>query len=359
MLRTAAAGALVGAAGCTPITPPPDDNLCHLPFDSVDWVPDVGHPVLWGEEHVTPADGAPREMAIYYPSSRLFPPAPMLRLCGTPIPERWPIALFLHGMPPAGVSLQSKDAYHQRFFRIAITLARSGFVVVAPLHTAFLPTPELTPAMIDAAKRDIEWIRTGWHWAPWVRPRGTPISAMGHSYGAIQAARIAIGWPEVGALVALSGPFLEPNDAPQIFANIRCPSLFMFSGQEDFEQVETNTSGSPNNFWRTIPADHYAAIFQGRHFDYLEPSQSGSAPRGPCTLIGRLAAELSTLFLATTLRPLTFVPTSLRKPQVSLTEAQQNLAVQYMTTIDRPWGDPCRIQLKWKVQGSQDSRWIG
>jgi pimeloyl-ACP methyl ester carboxylesterase len=214
--------------------------------------------------------------------------------------------------------------------------------------------------MIEAAQRDIDWLRTGWHWAPWVRPRGTPIAVMGHSYGAIQAARIAIGWSEVGALAAFGGPFLEPNDAPQMFANIRCPSLFMFSGSPHAyqEQIESDNP-SPSNFWRTIPGDHYAAIYQGEHFDYLEPSQSGTAPRGPCSQIGELAAELAALFVSRVLRPLTFVSTSLRKPQVSLTEKQWQLAVAYMKAIDRPWGDACRIHLKWKVGGSQDNRWIG
>lgn len=355
LLRTVAASAVLGAAGCTTAGGPAGPE-CDRPADSgVSWIPDVAHPVAWGEEHLTTADGAPRPLSIYYPSPRFLPPRPMLRSCI----GRWPIVLLLHGQPPRGVSLQPTEGYNRRFSRIAVALARSGYVVIAPLHGALLPIPEAAPALISAAIADVEWVRNSWHEAKWVARGSMPVTVIGHSYGALQAARIAAGWPEIGALISLSGPYLELNDVAALIASIRCPSLFMFSQSSgvEFERIEDNPNPN-NNFWRSLSGDRYAAIFNGEHFDYLEPSASGSAPRGHCA-IGQLVADLSALFVASTVQSLTQVPVELSKPNVTLSNAQEALAIQHLPAIDKPWGESCRIRLKWRVGGSENARWIG
>jgi hypothetical protein len=91
----------------------------------------------------------------------------------------------------------------------------------------------------------------------------------------------------------------------------------------------------------------------------LDPGQSGTAPRGPCTQIGQLAADLTALFVASNVQSLTRVPIELRKPEVTLTDAQQALAIQHLPAIDKDWGEACKIQLKWRVTGQEDHRTIG
>jgi pimeloyl-ACP methyl ester carboxylesterase len=267
--------------------------------------------------------------------------------------------LLLHGQPPDGVTTSPADAYNQRFGRIAVALARSGYVVVAPLHSPN-PTPDGADALIAAAKTDIDWVRNTWHEAKWVSRASKTVTVVGHSYGGIEAARIAAGWPEVAALVSLSGPYLELNDANNLFSSISCPSLFMFSKTPgvEYEQIEDNPNPN-NNFWEKLPGDRYAAAFEGQHFDYLDSSASANAPRGPCTQIGQLAADLTALFVASNVQSLTRVPIELRKPDVVLSDAQQNLAIQHLPAIDKSWGEECKIQLKWRVVGEEGERTIG
>ena len=74
----AAAGAALAAAGCKSTPEPPGPDCDPPSVSGVDWIPDVAHPVAWGEEHLTTADGAPRIVSIYYPSPRFIPPRPML-----------------------------------------------------------------------------------------------------------------------------------------------------------------------------------------------------------------------------------------------------------------------------------------
>lgn len=354
-LRAAAAGAALAAVGCKSIPEPPGPNCDPPSVSGVDWIPDVAHPVAWGEEHLTTADGAPRIMSIYYPSPRFIPPRPMLRSCL----GKWPVVLPLHGQPPAGVSTSPADAYNQRFGRIAVALARSGYVVVAPLHTPN-PTPDAANTVIANAKTDIDWVRNSWHEAKWVSRSSKSVTVVGHSYGAIEAARIAAGWSEVAALVSLSGPYLELNDASNLFSSIGCPSLFMFSKSSDVEYEKIEDSPNPgNNLWRNLPGDRYAAAFEGQHFDYLDPSVAGDAPRGPCSHIGQLAADLTALFVASNVQSLTRVPIELRKPDVVLSDAQQTLAIQHLPAIDKDWGEACKMQLKWRVVGGEGMRTIG
>src|SRR5215213_8000432 len=64
LLRAAAAGAALAAAGCKTISEPPGPDCDPPSVSGVDWIPDVAHPVAWNEEHLTTADGAPRIMSI-------------------------------------------------------------------------------------------------------------------------------------------------------------------------------------------------------------------------------------------------------------------------------------------------------
>lgn len=348
--------------GC--VTPGPPGPDCDPPSVSgVDWIPDVAHPVAWGEEHLTVADGAPRPLSIYYPSNRFIPPRPMLRSCLA----RWPLVLFLHGQPPDGLSADALANYHRAWWRVPVALARSGYVVVVPRHSAGLPLPEQAPAQVAEAMRDIAFVRGSWSEAKWVDQRASSTAVVGHSFGALLAARIAVAHPEISAFASLGGGFHQLDDARPLLSAIRAPSFFMFSMdlENDFEpfiQFE-RIDGDPNaqkNIWPELTQDKYAATYDGGHFDYLEPGQSGKAPRSDCSLIGGVAADLVALFIASNLHSLTRVPVSLEKPVVTLTEAQQALAIQHLTSLDRiKTAKDCRVDLKWRVGGQEGLRRLG
>lgn len=324
----------------------------------VDWIPDVAHPVAWGEEHLTTADGAPRTLSIYYPSPRFIAPRPLLEICL----KRWPVVLFLHGQPPT--ILPPGPEYHRRWWRVPIALARSGYVVIVPSHTALLPNAENAPAGVAAAVRDLDWIMTDWHGADRLDKRATSTVVAGHSYGALLAARVAAA-REVGAFVSLSGPYQELNDRLGLLQSIKCPSFFMFSTGNDgplslvFEQIN-DPSQPANNLWDQLSQDRYAATFDGGHFDYLQPSDTGGEFRGACSLVAGVAADLAALFVASNVQSLTAVPIDLRKPQVQLTPAQQDLAIVYLQSVDQIATRPgCRVNLKWSVDGTTGARQLG
>jgi pimeloyl-ACP methyl ester carboxylesterase len=360
-LGSAAAACATLMAGCRPGPPGPD---CDPPSVSgVDWIPDVAHPVAWGEEHLTAADGAPRTLSVYYPSPRFLPPRPMLRSCL----GRWPVVLFLHGQPPDGLSPTANANYHRAWWRVPVGLARSGYVVVVPRHRAILPQRDESPAMVAEAMRDIEWVRTQWHEASWVAQGLGSTAVAGHSFGALLAARIAAAHPEIAAFVSLGGGFHQLIDAEDLLHAVRAPSFFMFSTDGgnifesflSFERIDNDPSPA-KNLWPELSQDKYAATYDGAHFDYLEPDMSGSAPRSGCSLIGGVAADLAALFVASNVQSLTQVPVDLHKPTPSLTEAQQALAIQHLTSIDRISPDPpCRVDLKWRVGDEEGMRTLG
>lgn len=211
--------------------------------------------------------------------------------------------------------------------------------------------------MLAAAQADVNWVRTAWHEAKWVS-RAPNVTVVGHSYGALEATYIANNWSEVSALASLGGTWLEPTDAPETFRSIKVPSLFMFQPGFGFERIEDNPSEGVN-FWREITATTYVAIYEGEHFDYLDDSQSGSAARGPCSQIGQIAADLVALFVAAHVQSLTAIPITLSKPVVTLTPEQTSFAVQHLPAIDKPWGDACKIKLKWRTAGVPGERVIG
>jgi hypothetical protein len=126
-----------------------------------------------------------------------------------------------------------------------------------------------------------------------------------------------------------------------------------------FERIDGDPAPA-RNLWLELTQNRYAATYDGPHFDYLEPDMSGSAPRGDCSLIGGVAADLAALFIASSLQSLTQVPVDLRKPTPPLTDAQQAFAIQHLTSIDRIADAPgCRIDLKWRVGDEEGARTLG
>lgn len=311
---------VAATASVTVLTCPTDQG--------VTWPVDAVHPVFYGTQDLTmAANGVPTDMTIYYPSVDGTPSsARMLRLCNT----KWPVVLFLHGQPPAGVS---PSGYQRRFSVIMGELARSGYVVVAPNYDAQLATADASPAMVAAAMQDVAWVRHNWSEAGSVDQRPEQTAVMGHSYGALLAARVAAAHPEMRALVSLSGPYDELDDAQALLQSITVPSLYMWGRGLFFEDLDEF-----GNRWNQLTRFRYAAVFDGEHFDYLPPQDSGTAPRGACPLIGGAAADLATLFVSPQLRvgsSTTAFPVDLSVPTVTLTQQQQFYAGGQLTTLGR------------------------
>jgi len=290
----------------------------------VTWAVDAAHPVFYGAQDLTVAgDGVPADMRIYYPSADGTPSTARMLACGS----AWPVVLFLHGQPPDGLP----GPYNQRWFVLPAELARSGYVVVVPNYNAQLATAADAPAMVSAAMQDVSWARHNWAHSDRVDQRPERTAVMGHSYGAILAARVAAAHPEMGAFVSLSGPFDELGDAQALLQSITVPALYMWGRNLLFEDLDVF-----GDRWNRLTRLRYAAVFDGEHFDYLRPQDSGGAPRGSCPLIGGTAADLATLFVSPRVRvgsSTTVFPLDLSVPAVTLTPQQQFYAGGHLTTL--------------------------
>jgi pimeloyl-ACP methyl ester carboxylesterase len=315
---------------------------------NVNWTPDVAHPVFWGFQDLTTADGPPRDVRIYYPTIEGFTAGPpILKLCVI----RWPVVLFLHGQPPPGVPTAG---YHRAWWQIPAVLARSGYVVVVPNHDAQLPTDENAPAMVAAATADLNWVRTQWADREWADKSAGSTAVAGHSYGALLAARVAAANPDFGAFVSLSGPYEELNPL-QVLSPIVPASFLMWAKLDGGSLGLTFEDLDSGHVWDQLTQWKYGAVVQAEHFDYLAANQTGTAERGPCAQVGAVTADLLALFLSGYMPvPLsrTTVPVGLTPPQVQLTPAQQFYAGAHLGGLDAfQHGTGCRLDLRWNVHG--------
>ena len=321
----------------------------------VTWIPDVAHPV--GSAFVdVPAADDHRAMRIYYPAAvagRLpvatgaarfvadGPPPPILRVCLT----RWPIVVFLHG----GFGFDpGSTTRHQRFRRIGATLAKSGYVAVFPSHAG---SNAFSNADVDALRRDLAFVRTGWDRSHAVSQSANFMLA-GHSNGALQSFHLARRMPEVAALAALSGEFNYYPDLTAFYSDLRIPKLFMWARGLRAEDLA--------GFRGAFKGPTWTVDFEGQHFDYLNTADTGNALRGPCTHIGALAADLTALFAAANFVSRTPVPLDLSPPQVSLSTVQSSYAgdhLQHQAQVRTSTG--CGMFIRWSVEGETGCRYVG
>lgn len=359
LARLGAASALTLLTGCEDLIEGAVNSCPSDPAESggVTWIPDIGHPLFWGFQELSAANGAPRDMRVYYPTVAGSPEgAPIVRLCIT----RYPVVLFLHGQPPNGIPL---SGYHRRWFLLPAVLARSGYVVVVPNHAAQIPNNDFGAA-VNAAMQDINFVRTGWSESKWVDKRATSTAVVGHSFGALLAARVAAANPDIGAFVSLSGGFLELSNPLPALQAVTAPSFFMWAKGDSiglaFEDLDASAK-----LWDKLAQNKYAAIFQGEHFDYLPAGDTAGALRGPCSLVGGAAADLAALFISSVPNlkvsvSRTDIPVDLQPPQVQLTREQEFFAGAHLQGIGQfQSSQGCRIDMRWKVNGTTGSRRIG
>lgn len=346
--RRAIAAGLFGApllGGCSSFI---EDLFSSCPDQpsGVDWIVDVAHPVFFGAEA---AAGSPRPMTIYYPSA-----SPRAGALLQPCLQKWPIVLFLHGMPP--IQGRPTSPWASVWTRLPQTIARCGYVVAVPSHNA--QEIESNPAAtISAAMADIEWVRSSWGGSPWVDKRANSTTLAGHSYGALIAAHTA-AQHEVGALVSLSGPYIQDGASKQALKQVTAPSFFMWGGGD----ASTSLFGNLDEvgFWANqLTQTRYAAVYEGEHFDYVDAVHTGGAERGPCAHIGAVCADLAALFIASNIASLTRVGVGLHEPQVTLTPQQQLFAEGHLQGFDQFTGPGCRMTLRWVAHGETGGRQFG
>ena len=306
----------------------------------------MGAPVFYGHQDLAPADGGPRDLRIFDPTVEGSPPdAPILRRCVV----RWPPVLFLHGQPPS--SLLGDAASPLRWGLLPAVRARSGYVVIVPGLDSQQILSEPAAAR-DLALADLDWVRTGWSEAEWVDKQSAAVA--GHSLGGVLATFVAEARPDIGAMVTLSGDFLNGGRLGQVQA----PTFFMWA--HDLLSEDLDLLGT----WNQLQMPRYGAVFQGQHFDYLRAADVGTGtPRGPCDLIGGVSADLAALFLSIHVPvPLARNRASddLQPPTVQLSQQQQTFAGCHLGSLDQfPDRAGCELDLKWDLNGTTGQREIG
>ena len=343
------APALTLLPACNTVSPLLGGACSSPPADSdgVTWMPDVGHPVFFGVHDITPADGAPRPMLIYYPAADFRAP-PVL----TPCVGRFPLVMFLHGYPPSTIP---QAGYYRRWWQIPSALARCGYVVAVPDLT-YPPFYVPSDADVAAVMSDADWVRNHWSGAGSLDQRLTSTAVAGHSDGAMLSAAVAAAHPEIAALVSLGGPYSQQVVNEALPPRVACPSFFMTDNVGDSESIDTGT----NSIWGRLKQPRYKAVYSGQHFDYLPATDSGTAPRGPCPHIGAVAADLVALFISANMSSLTQVPVDLSVPPIHRTPQQDTYAGGLFDSFDKINHYPgCRVSLQWRLNDLSGSRQIG
>jgi hypothetical protein len=338
----------------------------------INWTPDVLHPVSFGFQDLGPAEGAPVPLRIWYPSDQVFTEGgaasrAILKMCVV----RWPVVLFLHGLPPVQRSnnqLCFLPDYYLRWTTLPAVLAKSGYVVVAPSTKAGLPLTENSQAAVDAIDV-LDWVRgvrpipsvlakakegvsvlQGWEHAKWVDQQPGSTAIIGHSRGAVIAAFVLRARPNISSFVGLGGVF---GIAPQLLQSIAGPKFFMWAdlrADEDLESI---------GLWQNVATPRHVANYPGGHFDYLPPWPGCDFVR-TCPPVESLAADLIALFIArhTPVRlSLADIPVSLDPPDVTLTPNQQFFGADNLSGLRQFASQAeCSMRLRWDVPGSSDSR---
>ena len=300
----------------------------------IGWQPQALAPVFWGVRTLGPADGAPVDLRIFFPSlDGAVETAPILAGCG-----RYPLVLFAHGH-----CIGDTD-HHRRWVRIPAMLARAGYVVVVPrlAGNASGQSPSV-PEHPDEATLDAvaTWARTAWEHADVLLP-APATGVVGHSFGAMLAARYAVGRP-VAAFAGLSGTWQdwfggEPFPLPLLTV----PSLLTWGGAADLFTQLTETQ------WASMARPRHRVVFaQGEHWDYLgTPGPPCAHGGGVCPEIAGATADLLTMFLGRYLPPElavnlpTAVPASLEPPQLDLTGEQEFFAGGFLGGFAALGGNP-------------------
>lgn len=313
----------------------------------IGWQPSVLAPVFYGIRDYATADGAPGPCRVFFPSldGAVFD-APILEGCG-----RYPLILFAHG------NCGETDHY-KKWFELPAQLARCGCVVAVPELAAtqggaypWDDSPDLT-RLADTRT----WMRLGWVHKSVLLPEPAT-GLIGHSYGALLAARIP-AVSTVAAYASLSAGWLEwPSVIPRPINVDVIPKLLAWgTGDQDVYAALGSGSWSP-----IAPTKHRLVFDNAQHWDYVPAGRvSCEVTRGPCTLVPTLIGDFAATFFGKYLPPEdwsslgTRIPNSLIAPALDLTTEQQFFAgghLMGLSLIGSRAG--CRITTAWHTSGGQ------
>jgi pimeloyl-ACP methyl ester carboxylesterase len=312
------------------------------------WQPSVLAPVFYGFKDFGLSVGAPVALRVFYPSTDGSPQdAPFLGECGA-----YPLVLFLHG--------NCDEANHyKKWHDLPAQLARSGCVVVVPeLQGIARGGPPWNGAGLDEAEKVLAWMRSQWEHR--LHLMAEPFTGIvGHSYGALLGGRLATeGVVKVSAYISLSGVWAEwPSSPPIPLGQLTVPSLFAWGQADPIADL--------GSLWgRVASPKKYKLVFaRGEHWDYL-PANSTTCGRfrGPCDLVGLLAADFAATFLSKYMPPERWpqlrsdIKNDLIPPPHALTTEQQFFAGAHLMGLSRICASSvCSATLGWETPGSQGS----
>lgn len=309
----------------------------------IGWQPHALAPVFFGARSLDVADGAPVPLRVWFPTlDGAVESAPILAGCG-----RYPLVVFCHGHCPL-------DAEHyRRWSLLPAMMARAGYVVLVPelAGNAGGQNPSVSShpdvATLDAV---LAWARTGWEHAPLLMP--APATAIvGHSFGAMLAARFAVGRP-ITAYAGLSGVWQDwVGEEPFALPRLAVPSLLAWGGPFDFFTQLSDVA------WQEMSRPRHRIVFaEGEHWDYLGPGVSPPCRQPPdggsCPHVAAAVADLLVMFLARYLPPELAtdlpaqIPESLAPPDFVLTPEQEFFAGGWLTGFGLLAGDSsCGVEL--------------
>lgn len=352
--------AAVEAAFLRAYAPLPPPATCPI-----GWQPTALTPVFYGVRDYGPADGAPLDLRVFFPSldGSVFT-APILAGCG-----RYPMILLAHG------DCEGDPDIYTKWFTLPAQLARAGYVVIVPQLPGIGedPSTENHPALA-AMEAALTWLRQSWEYHDVLQPEAPPVleyaplqaavarpptpfsgqatGIVGHSYGGVLAARFALSHGLV-AYASLSGIWEDWAGPPPLPVEaLHIPKLLIWGGPTDIFTALGDAQ------WEALPLPRHKAVFaQGEHWDYLLPMQapcSNSTGSGPCPYLGIAAADLVTMFFAKYLPPALApqlpdqVPDSLVPPALLLTVEQQFYAGGYLNGWPAIQGNAaCAVALSW------------
>lgn len=328
-----------------PVIPPP--VLCPI-----GWQPGALTPVFYGARDLTPADGAPVPLRVFFPSldGSVFT-APILEGCG-----RYPVILFAHGNCSSDLDM------YKKWFQLPAQLARSGYVVVVPqlASTARGTHPSANGADLATLAAVLAWARGQWVFRDTLMPE--PATGIcGHSFGGVLSARFAADNPNSFAgYSSLSGVHTDWPSPPFPIQQLRLPMQFIHGGSSD-------NFTALGGLWDTLAQPRHRAIFaNGLHWDYLPTAQTlCDSSRGPCPYVGDAAVDLVTMFFAKYLPPELQpglpdrIPDSLTPPQMVLTPEQEFYAGLHLVGYEALAGkSECAVSQDWATPNDRIVPWV-
>lgn len=313
------------------------------------WTPSVLAPVFYGWREYSTSQGAPGTCRVFYPSLDGAPQgADILTGVG-----RYPLVVFCHGHCGTG--------HFRQWLEVTAALARSGYVVLVPqfptIDAGENPSRSgaTEPALLNSF---VTWVRQSWELRTSILSGNMGI--VGHSYGALLAAKVASTNSSYRAFASLSGVWDDWQSGSLPINSLTIPKLFMHGGDSD-------TQALLDSRWSGIPQAKHRAVFRdGEHFDYLPEGRATCQwgwSYGPCHHIPQLTRDLVATFMGKYLPPELVpnlgqqIPLSLKTSLQNLTNEQKMYAGNHLTSWPLIAGssEGCHITLQWSTSSGTGS----